>query len=481
MVKKRVVSMAGELDPHNADAEADLLSALLLAGESGINLAVDFGDLPLRPSDFYLEKHQVIWRAAIRLQGYPNYTALVDALEADGKLDLAGGESYLVGLIARAGSEALAEQNAYMIRRYALRRQLMGLTGDLAKCLADDDLDGYATLADRASREAGSGDGRAVRVGTVSAADLLAREYPDIPPLIPDLLTTGLTILGGRPKLGKSFLALQMACAVGTGGKVLNREARLGRVLYIALEDSERSIRKRMQAQRWPADALVDFLFADTFRREIGDLAQGGTRRLARMMEAGCYALTVVDTLSRSVSGDQNDVASMTAALGPVQEVATKLDAAIALVDHHNKMATDDPIRDILGSTGKAAVLDTALGLYRKTGEKTAKLSTESRLMEGQTLEIRFDGLTCSWQFDKVAGDIKMTDNRTYLYQTLMEVGPVRCTDLADAVGRERGSVYKDLQEMYRAGRVNKLDGDLYAVQSSSSTTTTTTTHYDND
>lgn len=55
--------------------------------------------------------------------------------------------------------------------------------------------------------------------------------------LVDGLFAQGLYILGGSPKVGKSWLALQLCLAVCTGTPFLGRPTRQGEVLYLALED----------------------------------------------------------------------------------------------------------------------------------------------------------------------------------------------------------------------------------------------------
>jgi hypothetical protein len=90
-------------------------------------------------------------------------------------------------------------------------------------------------------------------------AELQKIDFPDLVWVVPDLIPAGLTTIGGRPKIGKSWLVLQMACAVGTDGRVYGRQVSQGKVPYLALEDNPRRLKMRAQKQLWPAEADVTF------------------------------------------------------------------------------------------------------------------------------------------------------------------------------------------------------------------------------
>ncbi len=79
--------------------------------------------------------------------------------------------------------------------------------------------------------------------------DILRAEFPELQWLVQDLLPgEGLTILAGRPKVGKSALALQLALAVSTEQTFLDRATSRCPVLCYALEDSERRVQDRLLA-----------------------------------------------------------------------------------------------------------------------------------------------------------------------------------------------------------------------------------------
>ena len=68
-------------------------------------------------------------------------------------------------------------------------------------------------------------------LGIFNAFDLGRTEFPEIKFIVPGYLPEGATILAGRPKLGKSWLALDLALAVAKGSKCLGVECEQGDVL----------------------------------------------------------------------------------------------------------------------------------------------------------------------------------------------------------------------------------------------------------
>jgi len=236
----------------------------------------------------------------------------------------------------------------------------------------------------------------------LTADNILSTDWPETVWAVPGLLPVGLTILAGAPKVGKSWLALQFAQAVAAGGVVFGLRVEAGPVLYLALEDPPRRLQERMKKQNWPLGLDADFMTVGSFINKIGDLRNGGGERLARQIERRGYRLVAVDTLSRAVAGDQNDVAEMTAWLTPIQEIAHVKNCSIILIDHHRKSGGfyQDAIADILGSTGKGAMADTAIGLYRERGKIGAKLVITGREVIERTLDLRMDWFTGCWQLD---------------------------------------------------------------------------------
>lgn len=306
-------------------------------------------------------------------------------------------------------------------------------------------------------------------LGVVTARDLLAKVFPAPVWAVPGLLPAGLTFLAGRAKVGKSWLALQIAQAIATGGRVFGEKVERGPVLYLALEDSQRRLQERMALQGWPAgDAAgdADFMTLADFARDVGQLDAGGCEKLAAQWAARRYRLAILDTLSRAIRGDQNDVATMTAALSPLQSLALGMDAAMLVLDHHKKMTGDatDPVLDLGGSIGKGAVADGLLGLYREQGKAGAILHMLGRDMPEKKLRLAFDVPTRCWQSDGDADAPRVTDARQAILDALGEMGPATAQAVTRKLGKDKANVWRTLQGCVNDGLVISGKDGLYAL-----------------
>jgi hypothetical protein len=82
---------------------------------------------------------------------------------------------------------------------------------------------------------------------TINAETLLGMDFAPLEYVIPGYVVEGLTLLGGKPKLGKSWWAYDASIAVATGGKAMGSvDCEQGDVLYLALEDNRRRVKDRL-------------------------------------------------------------------------------------------------------------------------------------------------------------------------------------------------------------------------------------------
>lgn len=296
-----------------------------------------------------------------------------------------------------------------------------------------------------------------------SGGDILSTKYPDPVWVIPDFVPAGMTIFAGRPKIGKSWLTMQMTQAISAGGMLFGKPVQSGRVLYLALEDNERRLQERMNKQGWikkSADNTTFFTMSD-FRTYIGALHKAGWRHLEEIVKNGGYRLVVIDTLSRAFMGlkDMNDSQEITAALSPLQELAMKNEFSILIVDHHAKPKGNNPnpIDDIMGSTAKSAVLDTAMGIYKDTQTSALRLLAEGREVPPIDITLKFDVVTGCWQSEGDTDRYVSKASEREIIDVLVDMGTATLSDISKAIGKDKGNTAKRLKKLEDMGIVEKL------------------------
>jgi RecA-family ATPase len=126
-----------------------------------------------------------------------------------------------------------------------------------------------------------------------TAEELLRADFPEPRWAVQGMIPVGLSNLAGRPKIGKSWLALQVAHAKAAGGQFLGQQVDQGRVLNLALEDSPRRWQDRLRTQQ--VGSTNDIVFMTEWPILSGD----GLLRLESKIQEDNFALVIIDTLSR--------------------------------------------------------------------------------------------------------------------------------------------------------------------------------------
>lgn len=289
-------------------------------------------------------------------------------------------------------------------------------------------------------------------VAVLPAHVILQTNYPPPLTIVENLLPVGLAILSGRPKIGKSWLALQLVHSMTTGEAFLGQPVTPVRSLYIPLEDSPRRLKDRMNKQLWPVEGkMVDFLFGTDFREQVGLLDRGGLEVFKHLLLGHDYRLVILDTLSRALGADQRDEGEVTWALGPLQEFAIQQEICILLIDHHRKPSglTPSPVDDILGSTAKAGVPDVIWGIYREQGKHIATLEVVGRELEQQSLPLAFNSAQFQWEVSN-----QLPTRKTQLLEVLADIGPANVSQIASITGLDKSHTSARLTELHSEKKV---------------------------
>ncbi len=298
-------------------------------------------------------------------------------------------------------------------------------------------------------------------------SDLMAATLPEKEWIVPDLLPEGLSLLAGPPKLGKSWLVLDVAISVATGRPVLGRDVPVGDVLYLALEDNEGRLqrRSRIVLGDTPAPERLELW------TEAGTLTTGLVPEIEAWLDAQeAPRLVIIDTLGRVQQGsawvDSKDggYADAVQALSVLQKVASQRKVAVVVITHTKKGGWAngaDPLEAVLGSQGYAGTADAVLVMKRERGSANGELFVTGREVDEEVTEsIWFDRLTCRW----VVGDADYDegDGLTALQAKLLDVFDTKGYEwqtyeaLAGLVHRRESEVKEDLEALEAAGLASK-------------------------
>jgi len=213
--------------PHSEESERAVLAAVLLDAENHLPTAAS----RLRTEDFYFERHQRVYQGMLDLQAAGSEIDLrtVQArLEQQRELDLVGGIAYLASLDVDLPDLSRVDSYVEIVKERSLRRRLMRACSDIYRTCLDGGLEAKEALdrAEQAVLELGE---QAIPRGFAVLGDIFhetvvdLEERPDNPfPGLPtgfidvDAITHGLhpgnlVILAGRPGMGKTSFALNVA------------------------------------------------------------------------------------------------------------------------------------------------------------------------------------------------------------------------------------------------------------------------------
>ncbi len=454
------------MPPHAFEAEEAVLGSILIDPS-----AFERIKRILHPLDFYIIKHQWTYEAMLTLreQQQPvDFVTLCKELEACGHMKEIGGPAFVSFLINVVPTAIHAEGYARIVKRMSLRRGMLDKASELAQAAYDETVDEFVELQSSIDDLRGLKHAAIARLShesiLMSSDAVLAGEWPEPVWIVPGLLPAGLGFLHGKPKRGKSWLAMQLACAKASGGRVLDQKIDKGPVLYIALEDNLRRLKSRQRLQQWPSGLSVDFILAEQFSQEFGNLAEGGSDRIEHLVNQRGYELVVIDTFNRAIgqylkASESNDAGVITKALDGLQRFAVDKNVCTLFIDHQAKSSRNDSgdaIEDVFGSIAKSGVSDFMLGLYRETRSNSATLNVTGRDIEEQSLLLNWDKELGCWQYEGAGSGVRLTQRRQEVIDALTILKRALVQTIADQVRQPKGNTHDRLQQLVKDGLVKR-------------------------
>lgn len=229
-------ALPDSVPPQNLEAEVAALGALLL-NEEALPVVIRY----LRPDDFYRSAHRRIFEAILALFNRSDPVDLItltDELERSEALEACGGAAYISGLTTGVPTSANIEYYARIVQACSMRRRMLTLAAELSADAYAAGRDVREVIDDAEQRifdlsdQQLAGSYRSARdivnqtVAKIEALYQSGATYTGVPSGYADLdrLTSGFQesefiVIGARPSVGKTALALSMATNIAIRAK----------------------------------------------------------------------------------------------------------------------------------------------------------------------------------------------------------------------------------------------------------------------
>ncbi len=256
-----------------------------------------------------------------------------------------------------------------------------------------------------------------------------------------------------------------MGLAVALGGTCLGGiPCEQGNVLYLALEDNERRLQKRIDKVLGP---LHDWPASFQYATEWPRANDGGIDAIREwIIEASRPRLIIVDVLAmfRPTSGARDNLYETDYhAIKGLQGLASEYGVAIVVVHHTRKGsgAEADPFEKVSGTLGLSGAADTTIVLDRDGNGAT--IYGRGRDIEEIESAVEFEKDTCRWRVLGQASEVRRTDERSAILSVLEDadeaMGP---GEIAKATGVACNNINQLLYKMAKAGEVRKSKRGRY-------------------
>lgn len=312
---------------------------------------------------------------------------------------------------------------------------------------------------------------------TFTASALMSRTFPEPRWVVPGYLPEGLTLLAGRPKMGKSWLGFGLALAVASGGAAFGKvRVEPGEALYLALEDTPKRLQSRLGMMLHGEPAPDGLHLACAWPR----LNEGGLQHLEAWLDEHQEArLLIVDTLQKlrpPHDGSRGLYEQDYAALAGLKALADRHGVAVLVVHHLRKGSSEDPLEEVSGTTGLTGAADTVWVLRRDRGRMDATLFITGRDTEEQETALQFDASLGLWCLLGSAEEYRLSRERQAVLDVLREAGePLGPKAIAEALGKKEANIRFLLTKLVQEGAVRRVGYGQYTIPTHTTYTTNTT------
>ena len=233
------------------------------------------------------------------------------------------------------------------------------------------------------------------KLAVIDGETLMDARLPKRSFCVETLLPEGISMLGGSPKVGKSWMVLFIALQVATGQPIWNLPTKQGTVLYLALEDSLSRLQDRLN--RLTDDVPASLYFTTTAGKVDDELCMQISKFI---FEHPDTTLVIIDTfqLVRS-NGVESSYANDYEEVREVKALADENHISLLLVHHLRKQGDSYPLNKLSGTTGISGAMDAIFILDQsKRNANGATLFCTGRDIENREIELQLQKETCEWK-----------------------------------------------------------------------------------
>jgi len=288
---------------------------------------------------------------------------------------------------------------------------------------------------------------------------LMVEDIPELKFAVPKILPEGLVCIAGRPKAMKSWTALLIAYSVQNSLELWGHKCDQGDTLYLALEDSKRRMKSRIQKLGFAN------MEAPTINLEAPYLNMGLEESIQEWIDSvNNPKLVVIDTLARvkpktkRTSGTVYDLDNEL--LRKVQKLGMDNGITIAFITHLSKATQDYSFDRITGSVGLQGMTDAMWLLDRGDNQPNASLVGRGRDIEDFEYSLEWDEETWRYTYKGIKWELELSENRKailnhmkgFLEQGKQEVQP---KDIYNKMGfkasqKEAKNISKTMERMQK-------------------------------
>ena len=368
------------IPPHNTDAEASLLGAILIDSDAIVKIA----DV-ITSSDFYDERNGRIFEAVTQL--YEKHSpidvlTLSDQLKSSGFIEFVGGASYLTQLTNFVPTAAHVEQYAEIVSQKAIRRRLIQVAQETVTLSYNEERD-LQELIEEAETRLFEVSQKHVKQDISSVESVLSESFDrldelhkdkgklrgiptgfkDLDNILAGLQRSDLFILAARPSMGKTALALGLAHSIALKAKEP--------VLMFSLEMSKEQLVDRMLATESGVDAWA---------LRTGNLTDSDFEKIGNAMGSLSEAQIFIDDTPGITVSDLRTKARRESHIRPLGLIIVDY---LQLMSGGSRFATDgNRVQEI------SAISRGLKGIARELNVPLIALSQLSRSVESRTPQI---------------------------------------------------------------------------------------------